>query len=276
MSIGPGNAGTAEVGADLPDVDPMKFDTVLAAIRRNPVECVFVGPETPLAAGHCRLPCPTRRPCHRAGEIRRAPGSEQSLLQGVPREERDSHGARHGVLGRPDPGDFSPPGGRKAARCQKKRPCRGKGVLESASTDELLSFGRDIVDEDRLLVEEYLEGWELSVFGVSDGESHVILPACTDFKKAGEDDTGPNTGGMGSICPVLPAHGALLQRVEREIVEPTYAAMGEGGAFLPGVPVFRADDHKGRNRKSWSSTCALGIPRRRFFFPFSRSISGAS
>ena len=65
----------------------------------------------------------------------------------------------------------------------------------------MIEFGRSILGEDRLLVEEFLSGWEVSIFGVSDGKSHMVLPPCTDFKKALDGDRGPNTGGMGSICP---------------------------------------------------------------------------
>ena len=89
----------------------------------------------------------------------------------------------------------------------------GKGVLESADADELLAFGAPILRGDSLLVEEFLEGWEVSIFGLSDGRDFVVLPPCTDFKKAHDGDTGPNTGGMGSICPVPWVDDALMRDI---------------------------------------------------------------
>jgi phosphoribosylamine--glycine ligase len=73
---------------------------------------------------------------------------------------------------------------------------------------------------------------------VSDGRSFSILPPCTDFKKAHDGDTGPNTGGMGAICPVPRADGTLLGRIEREIVEPTYSAMAREGLAYAGILYF--------------------------------------
>jgi phosphoribosylamine--glycine ligase len=114
----------------------------------------------------------------------------------------------------------------------------GKGVLESSDPDRLLEFGRGILPHDRLLVEEYLEGWEVSVFGLSDGRSHVVLPPCADFKKAGEADTGPNTGGMGAICPVPWVTPELMDRIIGEVVEPTYAALRAENLDYAGVLYF--------------------------------------
>jgi len=111
-------------------------------------------------------------------------------------------------------------------------------VLESSSAEEMIGFGRPILANDGLLVEEFLEGWEVSIFGLSDGKSHMILPPCTDFKKAHDGDTGPNTGGMGSICPVPGVDEALSARIRAEVVEPTYAALAREGLTYAGVLYF--------------------------------------
>ncbi|HET6450889.1 MAG TPA: phosphoribosylglycinamide synthetase C domain-containing protein, partial [Spirochaetia bacterium] len=113
-----------------------------------------------------------------------------------------------------------------------------KGVLESRNTAELIAFGLDILKEDALLVEEFLEGWEVSIFGLSDGKDFLVAPPCTDFKKAHDGDTGPNTGGMGSICPVPWVDEALMARIRTQIVEPTYAALRRDGLCYAGVLYF--------------------------------------
>ncbi len=114
----------------------------------------------------------------------------------------------------------------------------GKGVLESSDAAEMERFGKAILAGDSLLVEEFLEGWEVSIFGLSDGAHHVVLPPCTDFKKAHDGDAGPNTGGMGAICPVPWVDDALMARIRAEVVEPTYAALQREGLDYAGVLYF--------------------------------------
>ena len=235
---GPGNAGTAEVCTNLGDVDPMSFDTVLSAARRNAMDCVFVGPETPLAAGVidflARRGIPAIGPGKAAARLESSKAFSKAFLvrNGIPTARAS---------------EFSDPGALEAflARntsqrlvIKKSGLAAGKGVFESTRPEELLAFGKQALANDRVLVEEFLEGWELSVFGVSDGESYLVLPACTDFKKAHEGDTGANTGGMGSICPVPAADGATMRRVELEIVEPTYSAMAREGLSYTGILYF--------------------------------------
>ncbi|MGO9410632.1 MAG: phosphoribosylamine--glycine ligase [Spirochaetia bacterium] len=234
----PGNAGTAEVCTNLPDVDPLKFPTVLNAVRRNSVDCVFVGPETPLASGvvDClaRRAIPAFGPARKSAQLESSKAFSKAFLvrNGIPtaRATEFSDAATLEAF-------LATKTGQRLV-VKKSGLAAGKGVLESAQTEELVSFGKAALAVDHVLVEEYLEGWELSVFGVSDGQSHVILPACTDFKKAHDGDTGPNTGGMGSVCPVPPADGAVMRRIEQEIVEPTYAAMEREGLAYAGVLYF--------------------------------------
>jgi phosphoribosylamine--glycine ligase len=235
---GPGNAGTAEVCVNLPEVDPMQFETVLAAARREAVDCVFVGPEAPLAAGIVdfllRRGVPVIGPGKRPAQLESSKAFSKAFLlrNGIPTARATEFSEAAALK------DFLVKHPRRTLVVKKSGLAAGKGVLVSADANELLAFGTEILAADRLLVEEFLEGWELSVFGVSDGESHVVLPACTDFKRAYEDDTGPNTGGMGSICPVPPADGALLRRIGAEIVDPTYAAMAREGLSYAGVLYF--------------------------------------
>ncbi len=235
---GPGNAGTGDVAENLPGVNPLAFDSVLQAVQEKGIECVFVGPEAPLAAGVVDFLAdrgiPAIGPDKRAAELESNKAFSKSFLvrNGIPtakavefddaaafeRSIRSQHGRRLVV--------------------KKSGLAAGKGVLESSSGDELAAFGRSILSGDRLLVEEYLEGWEVSVFGLSDGESHLVLPPCTDFKKALDGDRGPNTGGMGSICPMPLADAALMDRIGREVVEPTYAAMAREKLSYAGILYF--------------------------------------
>src|SRR2546423_4781205 len=86
-----------------------------------------------------------------------------------------------------------------------------------------------------LLVEEFLEGEELSVLGLTDGDRVVLLPSAQDHKRLGEGDAGPNTGGMGAYCPVGIASDALLARVRAEVFEPVLREIAAQGSPYEGV-----------------------------------------
>jgi phosphoribosylamine---glycine ligase len=236
--IAPGNAGTAEVGTNLPGVDPLRFDTVVEACQAERIDCVFVGPEVPLAAGVVdalsAAGIPAIGPDRRAARLESSKAFSKAFLvrNGLPTAEAaefsDAESFERYVRGRP---------GVKLV-VKKSGLAAGKGVLESADRDDILAFGRSVLRDDALLVEEYLTGWEVSVFGLSDGKAHLVLPPCTDFKKARDGDQGPNTGGMGSICPVPWVDDALMRRIGAEVVEPTYAALAREGLAYAGVLFF--------------------------------------
>jgi phosphoribosylamine--glycine ligase len=236
--VGPGNAGTAEIAVNAPEVDPLDFGTVLDACKAHSIDCVFVGPEAPLADGivdHLGSKgVAAIGPGKRASRLESSKAFSKAFLTRnlIPTAEAREFS---------DPADFEAhvrgQSGRRLV-VKKSGLAAGKGVLESSSVNEMVAFGRSILADDRLLVEEFLEGWEVSIFGLSDGKSHMILPPCTDFKKAHDGDTGPNTGGMGSICPVPWVDEALSARIRAEVVEPTYAALAREGLAYSGVLYF--------------------------------------
>jgi phosphoribosylamine---glycine ligase len=235
---GPGNAGTSDVAENLPEVDPMRAGTVVAACRERRIDCVFIGPEAPLAAGVADAlrtqGIATIGPGRSAARLEASKAFSKAFLvrNGIPTAEaatfRDEAAARAYL------------GSRRGQRLVVKKSglAAGKGVLVSADHDELAAFAAVAVRDDELLIEECLEGWEVSVFGLSDGTDHLVLPPCTDFKRAYDGDEGPNTGGMGSICPVPPADAAFMARVRADIVHPVYTALGREGLAYPGVLYF--------------------------------------
>ena len=236
--VGPGNAGTALSGTNLPEVNPASFETIESACRQHGIDCVFVGPETPLADGvvdflHSRA-IPAIGPDRRAAQLESSKAFSKAFLvrNDLPtaQAEEFSDAALFERYIR------SRAGHRLVVK--KSGLAAGKGVLESSDTAEMLSFGSAILRGDSLLVEEFLEGWEVSLFGLSDGSDFVLLPPCTDFKKARDGDTGPNTGGMGSICPVPWVDDALMQAIRTRVVEPTYAALRRDGLGYAGILYF--------------------------------------
>jgi phosphoribosylamine--glycine ligase len=114
----------------------------------------------------------------------------------------------------------------------------GKGVLESDNKNKMLRFAEKVLENDTLVIEEFLEGFEVTVFAVCDGKTYLLLPPCADFKKAGENDTGPNTGGMGSVCPVPGLDARMQASIRSEAIEPTFAALKKENLMYKGILYF--------------------------------------
>ena len=111
----------------------------------------------------------------------------------------------------------------------------GKGVIitkdlheAEESLDKLLS-GQFGVASENVLIEEFLDGMELSVFVLTDGNTYMILPEAKDYKRIGEGDNGPNTGGMGAVSPVSFADAHFMKKVEDKIVAPTIEGIKSEG-----------------------------------------------
>lgn len=114
----------------------------------------------------------------------------------------------------------------------------GKGVLVTDDVEEALRFGDQILEDDSLLVEEFLDGDEVSVFAAYDGRTAAIFPPCADYKKAYDQDSGPNTGGMGSIAPVPSVTDGDMEKIRRFIVEPTFQGFEREGIQYRGMLYF--------------------------------------
>ncbi|ECO2828706.1 phosphoribosylamine--glycine ligase [Campylobacter jejuni] len=120
--------------------------------------------------------------------------------------------------------------------------CAGKGVIIAKTHEEAIEetakmlSGESFGDAGKLVViEEFLDGYELSIFAVCDGNDFVLLPAAQDHKKLLNNDQGPNTGGMGAYAPSSLANESLLRKVQKDIILPTLAGMKKEGAEFCGV-----------------------------------------
>lgn len=120
--------------------------------------------------------------------------------------------------------------------------CAGKGVIIAKTHEEAIKetakmlSGESFGDAGKLVViEEFLDGYELSIFAVCDGNDFVLLPAAQDHKKLLDNDQGPNTGGMGAYAPSSLANESLLRKVQKDIILPTLAGMKKEGAEFCGV-----------------------------------------
>jgi phosphoribosylamine--glycine ligase len=120
--------------------------------------------------------------------------------------------------------------------------CGGKGVIIAQTHDEAKKTAGEMLSGNlfgdagtKVIIEEFLDGYELSVFAISDGKSYKILPPAQDHKRLLTGDEGPNTGGMGAYAPTPLSNPELLQKIEERIIAPTLKGMEEDGNLFRGV-----------------------------------------
>ena len=242
LHCAPGNAGIAEeervtcvpVGAE-------DIDGLVAYAREQAIDFVVVGPEAPLVAGLVdRLEV--------AGIKAFGPSAAAAALEGSKAFMKDLCG-RHGIPTAAY-GRFTEAEAAKAYVREQGAPivvkadglAAGKGVTvcesvaqAEAAIDEAMLDGAFGAAGSELVIEEFLEGEEASVFVLVDGETAVAMAAAQDHKQVGEGDRGPNTGGMGAYSPTPALDEAGLERVMEEIIRPTVAAMAAEGHPYKGV-----------------------------------------
>lgn len=232
LFIAPGNAGTASLGQNI-DIPVTDFRGIHDAVIRNSIGLVVVGPEVPLVEGihDYFLADPALSGIPVIG-----PKRDAALLEGskdfakafmkrhrIPTaayatfSREDLQGALEYVR------NLKPPYVLKADGL-----AAGKGVIICNSLEAARQELQGMMVESRfgkagnkVVIEEFLQGIEMSAFILTDGKNYIMLPSAKDYKRIGEGDTGPNTGGMGSVSPVPFADNAFMKKVEERIIIPT-------------------------------------------------------
>ncbi len=231
----PGNAGTAQVAAAHP-VDPAGPDAVVALVRRLAPDLVVVGPEGPLVAGVADAVRASATPCFGPSAVAaRLEGSKSFAKEvmaeaGVPtaaaRTLSDPEEAVAHLAAVPPPYVVKADG--LAA---------GKGVHVGSDLAVAQDFARAVLAASgaALVVEDFLDGPEVSLFAVSDGTTVVPLLPAQDFKRVGDGDTGPNTGGMGAYAPLPWLPEGTVEQVQRTVLQPVVDRMRERGTPFAGL-----------------------------------------
>jgi phosphoribosylamine--glycine ligase len=238
----PGNPGIAELATCVP-IGATDIDGLLQLARDRAVDWTLVGPEAPLAAGladaFLAAGLPVFGPTRAAAMLETSKAFSKMLMveAGVPTgraitcTDVDSAFRAIAELGAP-------------VVIKASGLAAGKGVIVCQTVDNARSAARGMLEENAfgdagatILVEEFMEGEELSVFVLTDGERMVPLPAAQDHKRLLDGDRGPNTGGMGAYCPVslVEQHPELIDEVLDTVAAPTLAAMRGRGTPFKGV-----------------------------------------
>ncbi|WP_029036356.1 phosphoribosylamine--glycine ligase [Salinimicrobium xinjiangense] len=232
LFVAPGNAGTAKIATNVA-LSVTNFDAVKELVLRERIEMVVVGPEDPLVQGivdffrqdeelkKLAIIGPSRRGALLEGSKERA--KEFMALYKIPTAAYESFKAESLEAGKEFLTTLQPPYVLKADGL-----AAGKGVLIIHSLEEAQAELENMLTQNKfgeagntVVIEEFLDGIELSVFVLTDGKNYKILPTAKDYKRIGEGDTGLNTGGMGAISPVPFADEAFMKKVEERIVKPT-------------------------------------------------------
>jgi phosphoribosylamine--glycine ligase len=271
----PGNGGTLTLAENLP-FDPTDPERSLAAAEKVDAELTIVGPEAPLAAGIVdRFQSAGRRilgPTRAAARLETSKvWAKQFLLRhGLPTASAEvastADQARRAV------NRFGLPAVIKADGL-----AGGKGVFVLARPPEVeavleLLFERRLLGAaaEQVLVEECLSGPELSLLAWVDGEHLAVMPPARDYKRLLDGNHGPNTGGMGGYTRPVDAPPELLERVERDILRPTVAAMAAGGNPYRGV-LYAGLMLTADGPKLLEFNCRLGDPEAQLILPLLRS-----
>jgi len=231
LFIAPGNAGTSQVGTNLP-VGVSDFEGLKKAVLDNQIDLVLVGPEVPLCEGlhdffsnddllkHVRFVGPYRLGAQLEGSKDFA--KEFMMRHQIPTAKYlavTSENLKEGIAFLKT---MTAPYVLKADGL-----AAGKGVLIISDLQEAENSLKEMLNgqfgaaSSKVVVEEFLSGIECSVFIITDGKDYRILPVAKDYKRIGEGDTGLNTGGMGAISPVPFADEIYMKKVEDRIIRPT-------------------------------------------------------
>ena len=256
LFIAPGNPGTASLGTNLA-ISVNDFEAIAQAIRNHEIGLVLVGPEEPLVRG-IRNFLEAQEDLRHVGIV--GPGADGAQLEGS-KDFSKNFMHKYGV-----PTAASETFTRDTIEAglayldQQSLPivlkadglAAGKGVIIAQSLEEAKSALKEMLLDakfgaasDKVVIEQFLRGIELSVFVLTDGEDFVVLPEAKDYKRIGDHDEGLNTGGMGAVSPVPFATESFMNLVEKKVIKPTLEGLKSEGIRYQGFIFIGLMNHEG-------------------------------
>ena len=256
LFIAPGNPGTASLGTNL-SISVNDFEAIAQAVRSYDIGLVLVGPEEPLVRG-IRNFLESQEDLRHVGIV--GPGADGAQLEGS-KDFSKNFMHKYGVPTAAsetftkdtiDAGLAYLEAQSLPIVLKADGLAAGKGVIIAQSLAEAKSALKEMLLDakfgaasNKVVIEQFLRGIELSVFVLTDGEDFVVLPEAKDYKRIGDNDEGLNTGGMGAVSPVPFATESFMNLVERKVIKPTLEGLKAEGIRYQGFIFIGLMNHEG-------------------------------
>jgi len=275
--IAPGNPGTAEFGTNLP-IEINDFNALKKAAIEHQIEMIVVGPEEPLVKGiydffnddpltaHINIIGPSAK----AAQLEGSKAFSKHFMQRhkIPTASYAEFTVENYEQGLAYISAHALPIVLKADGL-----AAGKGVIIASTHQEALTSFKEMLQDkqfgaasDKVVIEQFLEGIEVSVFALTDGSHYQIIGHAKDYKRIGEGDTGLNTGGMGCVSPVPFMDAVFMAKVNAQIVEPTIKGIQQEGLVYKGFVFFGLMNCQGEPYVI-EYNCRLGDPETEVILP---------